>query len=339
MSTIRTLVFDGPRQFHIDERPTPQPSSGEVRIRIAFVGICGSDLHGYTGESGRRVAGMVMGHEASGWIEALGPGVNGLQIGTPVTFNPSLACNGGCGHRVENQCSDLRVIGVTPDIQGAFADAITVPVDRVVPLGGVSLEWGAVVEPLAVGVQAVQRADVTAGQSVLVVGAGMIGQCIARAARLTGAESVTLVDPLGARRDQSTHAGFLGVSPDDVGDLGPFDVSFDAVGISATAASAIQNVRKGSNVCFVGLGNSEVAIPLFDLVVAERKIVGTFAYTDSVFQTARDLLEGGQVDVGGLIGGVESFDDIADAFEALASGDRVDAKILMTTSAIGPVGD
>ena len=119
---MRVLVFDGPHRFHIETRPRPAPGPGEVRLRMAYVGICGSDLHGYTGESGRRLPGMIMGHEASGWVEELGPGVEGPAIGTPVTFNPSLPCDGACGHRFENHCAALRVIGVTPDIQGAFAD-------------------------------------------------------------------------------------------------------------------------------------------------------------------------------------------------------------------------
>lgn len=337
MNQIRALVFDGPHRFHIEERPIPEPGPGEVRIRVAFVGVCGSDLHGYTGESGRRVAGMVMGHEASGWIEALGPGVKGLTVGTAVTFNPALACDGGCGHSVENHCAELRVIGVTPDIQGAFADAITVPADRIVPLGPLSLEWGAGVEPMAVGLQAVRRAEVAPGQSVLVVGGGMIGQCIARAASLAGAGSVTVSDMVEARRDHATMSGFRGVSPDQVSDLAPFDVSFDAVGVSPTASVAIQSVRKGSTVCFVGLGHAEVTIPLFDVVDAERKIVGTFAYTDSVFQETTDHLANGRLEVGSLIGSVEAFEDIADAFEALATNERVDAKIMMTTGASGPL--
>ncbi len=337
MPKIRTLVFDGPRVFHIEERALPEPGPGEVRIRVAFVGICGSDLHGYTGESGRRVAGMVMGHEASGWIEALGSGVDGPPLGTPVTFNPSLACSGGCGHRIENQCAELRVIGVTPEIQGAFADAITVPADRIVPLGPISLEWGAGIEPLAVGLQAVRRAELSEGQSVLVVGGGMIGQCVARAARLAGAADVTVSDVLQARGDQAVASGFRGVTPEQVPDLAPFDVSFDAVGISPTAAAAVQGVRKGSTVCFVGLGLSEVTIPLFDVVVAERKIVGTFAYTDSVFEETSDHLAAGRLEVGSLIGSVESFEDIAEAFEALATQERVDAKVLMTTGATGPL--
>lgn len=337
MSNIRTLVFDGPREFHIEERALPEPAPGEVRIRIAFVGICGSDLHGYTGESGRRVAGMVMGHEASGWIEAHGPGVSGPPVGTPVTFNPALACGGSCGHTVDNHCAELKVIGVAPEIQGAFADAITVPASRVVPLGPLSLEWGAGVEPMAVGLHAVHRAEVSEGQSVLVVGGGMIGQCVARAARLAGAGDVTISEAGEVRRAQAAAAGFRGVSPEELDDCGVFDVSFDAVGVSATASTAIRSVRKGSTVCFVGLGHADVTIPLFDVVVAERNIVGTFAYTDSVFEETAEHMAGERLEIGSLIGSVESFEDIAAAFEALATNERVDTKIMMTTGSVGPL--
>jgi len=170
-----------------------------------------------------------------------------------------------------------------------------------------------------------------------VVGGGMIGQCIARAARLAGAADVTVSDVLQARGDQAVASGFRGVTPEQVADLAPFDVSFDAVGISPTAAAAIQGVRKGSTVCFVGLGLSEVTIPLFDVVVAERKIVGTFAYTDSVFEETSEHPPAGRLEVGTLIGSGESVEAIAEAFEALATQERVDAKVLMTTGATGPL--
>ena len=87
---MRVWVYDGPHASHIETRPKPEPGPDDARIRIAHVGICGSDLHGYTGESGRRVPGMIMGHEASGWIEAVGPSVSGLSVGDAVTFNPAL---------------------------------------------------------------------------------------------------------------------------------------------------------------------------------------------------------------------------------------------------------
>lgn len=333
---MRVLVFDGPHRFHVERRERPLPGPGEVRIRIAFVGICGSDLHGYTGESGRRIPGMVMGHEASGWIEALGPGVDGYAIGEPVTFNPALPCDGSCGHDLENQCSLLRVIGVTPDIQGAFADAIVVPADRALRLGTLSMDQGAGVEPMGIALQASRRAGIREGDSVLVVGGGMIGQCIAQTARLTGGTRITLSDPLPSRRDLAGMNGFTAVAPDEVEALPPFDRAFDAVGISATTAASIGAVKKGGTICFVGLGLAEVTIPLFDVVVGEREIVGTFAYTDAVFRETLEHLEAGRLELAPLIGSVEAFDDIAGAFASLARGERHDVKIMMSTGASPP---
>lgn len=332
----RVLVFDGPHRFHIEQRPTPVPGAGEVLIRLAHVGICGSDLHGYTGESGRRVPGMVMGHEASGWIEATGPDVEGLARGTEVTFNPALPCDGSCGHALENHCARLRVIGVTPEIQGAFADALVVPADRVVPLEGLSLQWGAAVEPMAVALQAARRAGIAEGQRVLVVGGGMIGLAIAQTARLSGATRVTVSDPMPERRDLADASGFGAIAPDEVDSEPAYDVAIDAVGISATAAAAIRSVPKGGTVCFVGLGLAEITVPLFDVVVPERVIVGSFCYTHEVFTEAADHLRAGRLDLGPLIGSVEPFDAIAEAFEDLATGARRDAKIMMTTGSAAP---
>ncbi|HJQ95847.1 MAG TPA: alcohol dehydrogenase catalytic domain-containing protein [Acidimicrobiia bacterium] len=333
---MRVLVFDGPHAFHIEERPLPQPGPGEVRVRIAYVGICGSDLHGYTGESGRRVPGMVMGHEASGWVEALGEAVSTLTIGQPVTFNPAIACNGSCGHRVENQCARLSVIGVAPDRQGAFAEAIVVPVDRVVSLEGLSLQWGAAVEPVAVALQAIYRAALEPEDSVLIIGGGMIGQCLALAARLVGAGRIVLSEAVASRRALAIEAGFEAISPADVTDLPPMNRAFDAVGVSTTASTAIRSLIKGGTACFVGLGQPEVSIPLFDVVVPERTIVGTFAYSDLVFRQTVEYLAGRRLDLQPLLGGVEDFNGIAAAFEDLANGRREEVKIMLATNASAP---
>jgi 2-desacetyl-2-hydroxyethyl bacteriochlorophyllide A dehydrogenase len=329
--TMQVLVYDGPHAFHIEERPLPDPSEGEVRIRTAYVGICGSDLHGYTGESGRRHSGMVMGHEASGYIDAVGPGVDGLASGDAVTFNPSLPCDGSCGHRVDNHCVRLRVIGVTPDIQGAFAEWIVVPASRVVPLGGLDLFSGAAVEPMAVALQATMRAGIRDSDAVLVIGGGMIGQCIARTARLAGATSVTVSEGLVERSRLAEAAGFDTVAPDEVKDLDPVDIAFDAVGISATAAAALRSVVKGGTVCCVGLGLPEISIPLFDLVVPERTMIGSFTYTDSVFIETVRHLHSGELDVSTLIGATVPIEGVASAFEELATGARADVKIMMKT--------
>lgn len=337
MATMRALVFDGPHQFHLEERPLPEPGPGEVRVRPAYVGICGSDLHGYSGESGRRVPGMVMGHEISGWVEAVGPGVPIDVIGGAVTVNPTVFCDGGCGHTVENQCNQLRVLGVTPpDFDGAFADAFVIGADRIVPLEGLNLEWGAAVEPMAVGVHAVRRAGVQAGDSVLVIGGGMIGQCVARAARLDGAGSITISEGIESRRSIATSAGFEVVAPDDARTLSPVDKTFDAVGHTVTASLALRSLRRGGVACFVGLGVPELSLPLFEVVVPERTIVGTFAYTDEDFRQTARFLAAGQLDVSDLIGSVEGFDRIADAFEDLATGQRDDVKIMLGTGATAP---
>jgi 2-desacetyl-2-hydroxyethyl bacteriochlorophyllide A dehydrogenase len=332
----RVMVYDGPHRMHIEERDVGDPGPGEVRLRISHVGICGSDLHGYTGESGRRVPGMVMGHEASGWVETIGPSVEGLAVGDAVTFNPALPCDGRCGHLVENQCAELRVVGVTPALQGAFADAMVVEAARVVPLGSLDVATGALVEPMAVAMQAVQRCGVRPDDDVAVVGGGMIGQCIAHAARLAGARSVVVTEAMEERRALAEAGGFAAVAPDGLPDRGPFDRAFDAVGVSATAAAAIRAVRKGGTVCFVGLGLPEVAIPLFEVVVAERSIVGSFCYTDEVFAGTFDLLAGGDLDLSVLVGGTVSLEDTPAAFEDLATGVRRDVKIVMATAASRP---
>jgi threonine dehydrogenase-like Zn-dependent dehydrogenase len=332
---MRVLVFDGPRRMHVERRRSLEPGQGEVRIRVARAGICGSDLHGYTGESGRRVPGMIMGHEASGWIEAVGPGASAI-VGQPVTFNPAIPCPGTCGHSAENRCERLRIVGVTPDIPGAFADRVILPGARVIPVDGMPVEWAAAVEPMAVGLQAAQQLDIAAGERVLVVGGGMIGQCVAQAARLLGAGEVVITDPMEERRTLAEACGFAAAAPEGTENHGPFDLAVDAVGLSPTAATAIRAVSPGGTVVFVGLGGPEVTVPLFDVVVQERRIVGSFCYRDDVFRQAAALVADRSLDVTPLLGPVIPLEDAPAAFEDLAKGTRREVKILVTTGAEPP---
>jgi threonine dehydrogenase-like Zn-dependent dehydrogenase len=328
---MRVLVYDGPHQLHLEDRPLPEPGPGEVRIRLAAIGICGSDLHGYTGESGRRQPGMVMGHEASGWVDALGPGTAGPSVGEAVTFIPTLPCAGECGHSAANTCTELQVIGVTPAIQGAFADSIVVPAGRVVPVGSMAPELAAAAEPFAVGLHAVQRAGVQPGDRVLVTGGGMIGLCCALGASLAGAGDVVVSDPLPARRSLATALGVDAIEPGDVEQLGHVDRGIDAVGISATAATVLRAVPPGGTVCFVGLGAPEIALPLFDVVTKERAIVGAFAYPDTTFRHAVDHLQAGTVDLSPLLGLVFDLAEAPDAFAGLADGSIEQAKVTVVT--------
>ena len=192
---------------------------------------------------------------------------------------------------------------------------------------------------MAVALQAARRAGVRPGQSVLIVGGGMIGQSIAQTCRIEGAARIAVSDPIADRRALASSAGFDALHPDQVEAAGPFDVSFDAVGISATAFAAIRSVPKAAVACFVGLGRPEVSIPLFDVVVGERVIVGSFCYPDDVFREAAGHLAAGRLDLEPLIGSVESFEDIATAFEDLATQrpvHRTDVKIMMSTGNASP---
>ncbi|MDE0188128.1 MAG: alcohol dehydrogenase catalytic domain-containing protein [bacterium] len=336
MTEMRSLLFHGPeqppgRRFTVERAPIPEPGPGEVRIRVARVGLCGSDLHGYTGESGRRVAGMVMGHEASGWIDALGKGVSGPAPGTHVTFNPALPCAGACGHAVESRCELLEVVGVTPHIPGAFADYLTIGSGRVVPIPDLTPEQGAVIEPMAVGLHAANQLGATPEDRVLVVGGGMIGQVTAHAIRSLGAGEIVISEPHPRRREIAEAAGFATLHPDQVQAEAPFDRAMDAVAISATVSAALDAVPKGGVVCVVGLGMPQVTVPLFSIVVGERIVVGSYCYSDATFIETAHRLTDGSLDPAALIGPTVSMEDFPQAFEDLASGAISEVKVLMTT--------
>ena len=341
MTQMSSLLFHGPEQppnkrFTVEQVPVPQPGPGEIRIQVARVGLCGSDLHGYTGESGRRVAGMVMGHEASGFVDLLGEGVAGPAPGTLVTFNPALPCDGACGHTIESRCERLEVVGVTPHIPGAFADYLVIPAARVVPIPDLTPEQGAVIEPMAVGLHAARQLDAQPDDRVLVVGGGMIGQCTAHAIRSVGAGEIVISEPHPRRRAIAESAGFATLHPDQVAEEAPFDRAMDAVAISATVTAALEAVPKGGVVCVVGLGMPQVTVPLFSIVVGERIVVGSYCYSDTTFtDTARRLAEG-DLDPAALIGPTVGMEEFPQAFEDLATGAISEVKVLMSTHHTSP---
>jgi threonine dehydrogenase-like Zn-dependent dehydrogenase len=293
---MRALVLQDFGRMVVEERPDPVPGAGEVLLRIVATGICGSDIHGYTGENGRRVPGQVMGHESVARVEALGDGADssGLTPGQAVTFNPVLVPTGDGSYRGREQHHpDKKVIGVAPDIVAAFAQLLVVPVGNVHPLpDSVPISYGALVEPLAVALHAVRRTGVRAGDRVLVLGGGPIGQSVALAVQRAGAAAVVVSEPDAGRRALCERLGAGTIDPragsvaEQVEAIfgGPADVAFDAVGVSPTLADALASTRLGGTVCLVGMGSPRVELDAFAVTTAERTIVGTFTYSSDDFR-------------------------------------------------------
>ncbi len=314
----------------VEEQPAPSPGWGEVLLRVAATGICGSDTHGYTGETGRRKPGMVMGHETAGIVAELGAAVSGVQVGTPVAMQPVLSCGACafCRKGDNNLCAERRIIGVEPALQGSYADFIVVPAANAIPLpAGVTPEVGALAEPLAVGWHAARVAGEVGGRSAAVIGAGPIGlACLTALQRLDAAE-VLMVEPNPHRAE---HARRLGARLLQATDAPAVDVVLDAVGTSATLAAGLQMARRGGTVVIVGMNAPEIGFKLFDVVTEERTVRGAFCYAASEFYDAVQFLgTKGGVRLATLIEKRVGFDQVAEAFAAYAAGRESALKTLL----------
>jgi 2-desacetyl-2-hydroxyethyl bacteriochlorophyllide A dehydrogenase len=331
---MRALVFERPLSLVVEERPEPEPGPGEVRLRVGAVGICGSDLHGYTGETGRRTPGMVMGHEIGGVLE---------ETGAVATVHPVLFC-GACSYCLAGStelCVERRVIGVTPTLQGGFADAVCVPERNVVEVPGAHVEHAALVEPLAVALHAVRRGGVREGDRVFVAGAGTIGLVCLLAARREGAGEVLVSEPSAHRRSLAESFGATVLDPTelDVAEAvreatgGGAERALDAVGVSATADATLRATADDGTVVFVGMGLPRIDLDLYAIVVSERRIVGTFCYSERDFLDAAEWVASGELDLDRLIERRVGFDEVAGVFHRLAVGEDEAVKALLLTAA------
>jgi 2-desacetyl-2-hydroxyethyl bacteriochlorophyllide A dehydrogenase len=338
---VRALVYRGPHDIGVEERPDPAPGPGEVLLRITATGICGSDLHGYTGENGRRHPGQVMGHETVGRIVAVGRDVaeEGLEPGRVATVNPVIGCGrcAQCAEGTEQLCPRRKVIGVDREIASAFAELMLAPARNVVVLpADLPEEFGALVEPLAVGYHAARR-GVAADDAVLVIGGGPIGQACALAARRLGAGDVVVSEPNRGRRELVGKLGFATLDP-TVGDLAdrvqealgrPATAVLDAVGTSRTVGDALRASALGARIVLVGMGSRELTLAAFDLTTFERSIIGTFTYPSAEFRETAAWVASRPAGLEHLVDGRVGLDGAADAFARLASGDSDASKIMV----------
>lgn len=330
---MRQLVFHGPRRLSVEDAEAPRAGPGEVRVALHSVGVCGSDVHGYSGVNARRSPGMVMGHEAVGTVDELGDGGADLEPGQRVAINPLVSC-GECelcreGH--DNLCERRRIYGCVPGLAGAYAEHIVVPAANVVPFDGPApLEWGALVEPLSVGAHAARVAGVVPGEEVLVVGGGPIGLATALAARWRGASLVLVSEPQEHRRGIAERLGFRTLDP--TGEETPrsaFPLAFECVGHSATLAAALHAVPPRGRVVFVGLAEETIELPATPLMVGERTIGGSSAYSAKDFRDTALWASRRPVDLAPLIELRVRLDELPEVFEGYVAGSLQAVKTLL----------
>lgn len=342
---MRAIVIHAPHDLRVETVPDIEPAAGEVKVRIAAGGICGSDLHYYHhGGFGtiRIKHPMALGHEIAGVIAAVGPGVGHLAPGMRIAVNPSRPC-GRCRYCTEglhNQCLDMRFMGSAmrdPHVQGGFRDFVAVDASQAVPIADrVSLAEAAVAEPLAVCLHAARQAGPLIGRRVLVTGTGPIGALMILVARLAGALEIVATDvadaPLAlAARLGATRTVNVASDPDALRPYaegkGAFDILFEASGNAAALRSGLDLVRPGGTIVQLGLGG-DMTLPMNLIVAKELQLRGTFRF-DTEFELAVRLMSEGLIDVTPLITASLPADDAVAAFE-LASDRSRSMKVQLT---------
>lgn len=340
---MKALVWESPRQMNIREVADPEPGPEDVVIKVAYSGICGSELGGYLGHNALRKPPLVMGHEFSGEIVAMGPQATqynaGLAVGQQVTVNPLVYCN-RCRHCLagrQNLCTQRWIVGI--HYPGSYADLVKVPASAVHPLpNGLRLEHAALTEPLACAVRATKLAACTPHDRVLIIGLGPIGLLTLQAVQASGVTEVFASETDPDRRAIGEHFQVRVIDPRttdvvslvraETDGLG-VDVVIDAVGATQTRQQSIAAVASGGRVVWIGLHEEESEVPANLVVRQEVNLQGSFAYTPRDFQDALHWLAAGRIQIDPWLMEAPLSEGQA-YFERLLSHPGMVAKILLT---------
>ena len=341
---MRVLTLVDWSKLVVSDRHSPTLGDREVLLQVLATGICGSDIHGFTGENGRRQPGQVMGHETVGRVVAAGAAVrpdDGISVGDIATVNPVIGCKrcAQCLSGDEQACATKVIVGVTSTSLGAFAEFMSAPVSNVVALPStMPVGYGALVEPLAVGYHAIRRGRVASGHAVLVIGGGPIGQACVVAAQRLGARTVVVTEPSPHRRAIITNIGAIAIDPDSssiiaetvamaIGQMP--DIVIDAVGTNGSLTTAMSCAPLTSTVVLVGMGNPHLDISAFEVSTKERSLVGSFCYSPAEFRETAAWVGTAPETLGNMIGGAVDLDGAPAAFTTLAGPDAPTGKVLV----------
>lgn len=336
------VVVTGPREVALASLPEPSPGPGQVKLRVRYAGICGSDLHELESGRDRRAFGMsaVMGHEFSATVVETGSGVDGLGPGDLVTVNPSQWC-GRCDACREGQtwrcASPSGAIGYgTP---GAYAEFVVASAATCVrAAGGARPDLLALTEPFAVALHALRRGRLAHGEPVVVTGCGPIGLLCVLAARHLGAGPIVASDPVASRRDKAAELGATrAVAPQDlasaVRDATGTDqvpLAIEASGVASGMSDCLARLARGGRVVVAGVNEEPYPLSLFQTLVMEHEIVGSLGYTHDEFREAADLIGTGAVDIGPVISHRLPLREAPRVFHELVSDRGEYHKVLLT---------
>lgn len=331
--TILASVLQAVGQIAIETRPVPTCRPDEVLVKVASVGVCGSDVHYYDhGRIGPYVveAPLILGHELSGQIVAVGEQVDPARIGERVAVEPQRPCRrcDFCRSGRYNLCPKMEFFA-TPPVDGAFCEYVTIPEDFAFAVPDeISYHAAALIEPLSVGIAALQKGGVGPGDSVLIAGGGPIGVITAQAARAFGAAEVVVADLNPLRRELASRFGAtrtVDPAAESTESMGA-DVFIDASGATPAILNGIGSVRSGGSVILVGSADQ---IPLSVPEIAMREIIvtGIFRYTRT-WPIAISMLRGGQVDLDSLVTHVYGLEQVEQALQADATPDSLKRMVL-----------
>lgn len=341
---MKALLLSEYKELSVTDFDKPEVGPNDILVQVRACGICGSDIHGYDGSTGRRIPPLVMGHEAAGVISEVGSNVKGFAVGDHVTFDSTVSC-GECfycrkGHI--NLCDNRMVLGVSCGEyrrHGAFAEFVSVPQHICYKLPkDLPFEQAAMIEAVSVAVHAANRTPVTLGDTAVVVGSGMIGLLAIQAIKLAGCSKVIAVDLDAGRLEKAKGLGADYTLKADEVDVPAevkkltegrgADVALEVVGATATIKTAIESVRKGGSITLVGNLSPNVEMPLQAIVTRELSIYGTCA-SNGEYPACIDLLASGAIKVDDMITATASLEQGIDWFARLYGGEPGAMKVII----------
>lgn len=340
---MKALVYTEPYHLEIEERPNLVPAADQVLIRVKACGICGSDIHGYTGKTGRRIPPLIMGHEFAGIIEATGPDADSKNhpVGQRVTVQPIIYC-GRCPECLSgrtNNCPDRQCLGVM-SLDGAMAEQLCVAERFVKKIDdAVSFTQAAAVEPLAVAVRAVNRLKVR-GKTILVVGSGAIGLMVQMMLLAQGAGTVIVSDKSDYRLERAGQIGAHHRLNPDKEDIQQAvfritngkgaDIAIEAVGIGPTVNQALNSLKSAGQCVWIGNSAKMIEMNMQQVVTRELSICGTYSYTNADFDQALAFITCGKIDVHSVIDSQVTLEEAPAVFAKLAQGADQPIKCIIT---------